>query len=128
MEEARIEHSCPGGTFIVVVLKNLFPAVTAVLINLILLLVSMALFLFCSSDWKPVGGKNYFFLPGVYDPLGISKSAGFYAVLSCAKEEKYISETAFALKSQYMLKHLSNSRSSVSNRESLLCKTGSCSA
>lgn len=51
----------------------------AALINLFLLLVSMVLFLFPASQWKPVGGKNYFFLPGVCAPLGINESAGFYA-------------------------------------------------
>lgn len=80
--------------------KIVFPAVTAVLINLFLLLVSMVVFHFCSSHWNPVGGKNYFFLPGVCAPLGINKSAGFYTDLPCVQgEKKHISGAEFALKS-----------------------------
>lgn len=52
----------------------------AALINLFLFLVSMVLFLFPTSQWKTVGGKNYFFLPGVWAPLGISKSADFMLI------------------------------------------------
>lgn len=95
----------------------------AALINLFLLLVSVVLFLFPAHQWKPVGGKNYFFLPGVCAPLGISKSAGFYADLPCAEGGKNTSvEPSLALKSQYILKQLSNSRSAVNSRERLLYK------
>ena len=98
------------------------------LINLFLLLVSVVLFLFPAHQWKPEGGKNYLSLPGVCAPLGISKSAGFYADLPRAMRGKYISGTDLALKSQYMLKQLSNSRLAVNSPESLLYKEVSCSA
>ena len=94
----------------------------AALINLFLLLVSMVLFLFPAHQWKPEGSKNYFSLPDACALLGISKSAGFYADLPCAMRGKYISGTDLALKSQYMLKQLSNSRSAANSKESLLYK------
>lgn len=94
----------------------------AALINLFLLLVSVVLLLFPAHQWKPEGGKSYISLPGACAPLGISKSAGFYADLPCAMRGKYISGPDLALKSQYMLKQLSNYRSAANSRESLLYK------
>lgn len=61
------------------------------LVNLSLLLVSVALFLFPTSQWKPVGGKSYVLLPNVCAASGIGRSAGCYADRPCAKRGGHIS-------------------------------------